>query len=194
MNQRNRTLILISATLLVVVAAVPTAGAGGTDAITGTPCADCHDVLSAEFVNNPHASPAFRQARAAVGTTVCEACHGDGAKHMDEGVDPSFITVPKGESSQELCLKCHADDLHTTMMASGSHAAAEVYCTDCHQIHQGAGLPREKLLRNASVDLCASCHPAQATRPLSDTLASFAGILKTSSPDWIASLVAQSQH
>ncbi len=158
----NRTLILLGAIVLVAAAAVPASGAEGTDAITGVPCAMCHDVLSQEFVNNPHASVAFQRSREAVGKTVCEVCHGNGDKHMDEGGDPSLIQVPAGEASQKLCLTCHADQLHTSMMASGVHAAAKVYCTDCHKVHQGAGVPRARLLRNGPDDLCASCHPAQA--------------------------------
>jgi DmsE family decaheme c-type cytochrome len=123
-----------------------------------SPCSDCHDVLGAEFAHNPHFRFASAANRNAKGT--CEKCHGDGAKHIDAGGDPSLITIPRGAVGAKVCLSCHAHNGENSPQAHSAHSSASVNCTDCHKIHP-SGVPQAALLQKPVGQLCVSCHAEQ---------------------------------
>jgi DmsE family decaheme c-type cytochrome len=127
-------------------------GTGGAAAYT--PCADCHDTLTAQFLTNRHATGS---AAAHPGKAICESCHGDGTKHSAEG-DKAFIKVPKGGEGAKACLTCHQDKSAFNSTAMGFHAAASVSCFECHSVHGAAATP---LLRTATGSLCVTCHLGQ---------------------------------
>jgi len=116
-------------------------------------CAVCHEEIAADYLHTVHAI-------ADRGGPTCARCHGNGTLHMEEGGDPTLIRVPEGRQGERMCLTCHQD--HPTMFSSHSvHSDSTVWCGSCHNIHaeRKAEAP---LLRTASNDLCASCHPASA--------------------------------
>jgi DmsE family decaheme c-type cytochrome len=129
---------------------------------TTTACADCHDDVAADLEWTAHGGESL-PALPGVTRNHCEACHGDGTQHMEEG-DPELITVPRGEAQHELCVSCHAQDLHSPSLAASPHAGNEVYCTSCHDVHPDspAENPIERVLLRADPGgLCVDCHASQ---------------------------------
>lgn len=138
--------------LLTVAASGQEAEPAGTMA-----CGDCHDQAAA-FVTNPHVRGALENG--AVPNGICESCHGDGTAHIEEGGDPTKISVPRGfAGATETCLSCHeaADDRRSH--ATGMHAASKaVNCLSCHEIHT----TERHLVTQPQPALCATCHSTQA--------------------------------
>ncbi len=130
-------------------AAEPPAGAAAF-----APCSDCHDTLVPQFLANPHATATTRL----VGKAICEACHGDGTKHAENGGDKSLIKVPTGAEGAKVCISCHHDDPAFAHGATSFHGAAAVNCTDCHTVHAPTATP---LLKAKTAELCVSCHLEQ---------------------------------
>ncbi len=112
----------------------------------GPTCADCHDEVAAAMTQNVHMQIKSFEVQ---GKTVgCQACHGDGTKHMEEG-DPSLIRTFAEPTAQDeqACLTCHHDKGLAEWDAS-THAAEGVTCFDCHSIHKASN----------PLDSCKSCH------------------------------------
>ena len=69
--------------------------------------------------------------------TGCEACHGPGKAHVEEG-DPAKIISFKNKSSKEIsetCLSCHAGREEHNNFRRGEHWRNDIGCTDCHSSH-----------------------------------------------------------
>jgi DmsE family decaheme c-type cytochrome len=116
-------------------------------------CAMCHDEIAVAFSETIHGI-------ANRGAPSCVACHGDGAAHMDEGGDPSLISIPSGSAGASMCLECHQGT--QTMFADRSvHGDRGVDCATCHEMHPVDG-GRRAMLTDDAVPLCATCHPQQA--------------------------------
>lgn len=116
-----------------------------------SPCADCHAGVAEQLSLTSHGMPG-------AGTPSCRDCHGEGKAHMEEG-DPALIKLPAGEKSEKACRSCHESESHLSFASGAVHAAADVFCGDCHSIHHSGN--HEKLLSNAPNRLCASCHAAE---------------------------------
>ena len=110
-----------------------------------SPCLDCHEDVGAAMANQIHMRiEPFEVFGRQVG---CEGCHGDGAKHMDEG-DPSLIrTFSNRQEDTAACLDCHSLKNQGEWNAS-THAMENLTCLDCHSIHQTAN----------PLDTCKDCH------------------------------------
>jgi DmsE family decaheme c-type cytochrome len=152
MNRNLRRSVLVAAAALF---AATLAGAADQPKLPAMPCADCHDTLAAAFASNPHARALGRQTDLSL---VCESCHAGGPEHVDQGGDPSLISIPKGAAGPKTCLSCHGGKGLNDIEAKSVHTVAGVYCTDCHSIH-GAPPLRHALLREGGSTLCVSCHP-----------------------------------
>jgi DmsE family decaheme c-type cytochrome len=120
-------------------------------------CSICHDEQATAIAASPHrVLSAESRPEAERG---CEACHGPGGKHADEGgaVFDGLRTFAKSLPAAERsapCLSCHggASKLHD--FRTSEHALAGLACPDCHRIHAQA----EHLLRKPPPDLCYGCH------------------------------------
>ena len=121
-------------------------------------CGDCHE-QSKTFAANPHG----RAACDLPGDAACASCHGDGKAHMEAGGDKSLIKGLHGATGAETCLTCHDVTTEHLSYRDGVHGSTEaVNCLTCHSIH--APYSREpRLLGKRQTDLCASCHPGQAS-------------------------------
>lgn len=121
------------------------AGANG-DLVGDAACADCHEV-GASFDNSFHATY-FRDGDA----FRCEACHGSGQQHMEEG-DPTLIAGPGNNAlmQDKNCLACHNDVFHG--LKEQHVVEFGIGCGDCHTVHQPAY--KGSLAKN---DLCMDCH------------------------------------
>ena len=134
---------------------VPATGWAGTEA-----CVACHDDEATAFDKTPHAA-ALADPALPVERQGCEACHGPGQAHVDEGGGvgvgnlESFDPAHAATARSKPCLVCHAGAADLHQWKGSAHSGAGLACTDCHRIH----FPAEHLLRTAPPKLCMSCHP-----------------------------------
>ncbi len=114
-------------------------------------CLECHEDQMLPTSNVHHRIMSFELVGGV--RSGCEACHGPGGAHMEEG-DPSkifsFANATPEESSQA-CLTCHKS-LQAMDFNLGDHATNEVGCSDCHSTHSESGLVK------SDPELCMDCH------------------------------------
>ncbi len=114
-------------------------------------CLECHEDQMLPTSNVHHRIMSFELVGGV--RSGCEACHGPGGAHMEEG-DPSkifsFANATPEESSQA-CLTCHKS-LQAMDFNLGDHATNEVGCSDCHSTHNESGLVK------SDPELCMDCH------------------------------------
>ena len=92
----------------------------------------------------------------AVAPHVCYRCHED-MREFEQIANPHQICGPNGfncttchdahgqireETRKELCLECHGDGTPTMAYHSSTHDLEGVACTDCHNPHPRACVPR----------------------------------------------------
>jgi len=149
------------------------------DYVGSDACKDCHEDQFKVFSHTSHAQ------LTKIGSwknkvTGCEACHGPGKAHIEEG-DPKKIISFKNKSSKEIsetCLSCHSGREEHNNFRRGEHWRNDIGCTDCHTAHspetgrqlaasnvfispanaQKPGMSTVKLLKNSQPQLCLSCH------------------------------------
>jgi DmsE family decaheme c-type cytochrome len=121
------------------------------DEVSDEDCGMCHDEVAEAFAQTPHG----QQRNDVPG---CQACHGDGAQHIDEG-DAGLIAVPRGVDGSRMCMTCHGG-IRSAFEGGDVHGRAGVSCDACHTIHP-AEEPPDALLVTDGPDLCRGCHPRQ---------------------------------
>ena len=123
----------------------------GASYVGSETCADCHEELYAKFKTSIHGRLASFEA---VGIKKgCEACHGPGSLHSEEGDPEKILKFGKLNYAEksEICLQCHTQSYWRT----SEHALNGNACSDCHKIHN----PKEKkLLVKTEPSLCYECH------------------------------------
>jgi DmsE family decaheme c-type cytochrome len=112
-------------------------------------CATCHEDVVTAFKRTPHVAAA----------NTCEACHGSGKAHVDEGGDKSKIRSFKTLSavqSSAVCQECHnkAGQKH---WSGSTHDSRNVACVACHNPHP-KGQVTKALLVKPQIELCTTCH------------------------------------
>ena len=114
-------------------------------AADGPTCADCHDEVAAAMAQQVHMRiQPFEVSGRAVG---CEACHGDGTRHMEEG-DPTLIrSFANPLEDAAVCIDCHSLKNQGEWHAS-THAMENIGCLDCHAIHETVN----------PLNACKDCH------------------------------------
>lgn len=158
---------------------IKTASYSPEDYVGTEACKDCHEDQFKAFSHTSHAQ------LATIGSwkgkvTGCEACHGPGKAHAEEG-DPAKIISFKNKSSKtisETCLSCHAGREEHNNFRRGEHWRNDIGCTDCHAPHTaatGRNLPSSNvfvsksnaqkpgfstlhLLKVGEPQLCLGCH------------------------------------
>lgn len=142
------------------VAEAAPAAAAATYVGTET-CIGCHDEQGTSLAGTPHGAPLDDESRPEA-QRGCEACHGPGSTHFEEGGEGPIVAFRKTDSvdaRSKPCRTCHAGTIgHTTR---SEHERAGVACTDCHAVHGG---PRDHLLKAPEPRLCYGCHPGIRTR------------------------------
>ena len=112
-------------------------------------CSMCHDEVSQDFKSNIHS-------RLAVGDDhTCEACHGPGSKHAEDGDPASIYNAPKDFTStgKNMCAGCHRGVAYSSWDGL-THFEAVEGCSDCHKIHT----EKKHLLAKQEPQLCFDCH------------------------------------
>lgn len=159
---------------------IPSDASHSSDEYVGSDaCKDCHEEQFKAFSHTSHAQLAKISSWKGK-VTGCEACHGPGKAHAEEG-DPAKIISFKNKPSKEIsetCLTCHAGKEERNNFRRGEHWRNDIGCTDCHSSHElvtGRNLASsitqvskpnaEKpgyatigLLKQSEPQLCMSCH------------------------------------
>lgn len=124
-------------------------------------CRDCHEEQVKTFEKSPHRPGALPKTEKSSERQVCESCHQDATKHLEEGGGKGTIFVPAGRAGTDTCLSCHRFTPEHSSFGTGAHINAKVGCADCHQVH-GEERSTEPLLKKDTTALCASCHTSEA--------------------------------
>src|ERR1044072_6487641 len=109
------------------------------DYVVSEACKDCHEDQLKAVMHTSHARLANISSWKGK-VTGCEACHGPGKAHSEEG-DPKKIISFKNKSSKEIsetCLTCHAGKEERNNFRRGEHWRNDIGCTDCHSSHSPA--------------------------------------------------------
>jgi DmsE family decaheme c-type cytochrome len=100
-------------------------------------------------------------------TPTCTSCHGESDTHANKPADaverpkPGRMFGKNSTTSMEdrsaVCLTCHQGGkrIHWQMSA---HAAGEVTCSSCHQVHAAHDKARDKVTQT---EVCFACHKQQ---------------------------------
>jgi DmsE family decaheme c-type cytochrome len=124
-------------------------------------CLGCHDDKGSSLAGGPHGALLDDEERPET-QQGCEACHGPGSAHFEEGGEGPIVTFGKDRAVGARSAPCKA--CHGAVVSSvtrGEHLRAGVGCPDCHRIH---GAQDEHLLASAAPRLCYGCHPGVRTR------------------------------
>lgn len=129
----------------------------GATFVGSAACADCHADVNKSFANATHANIAWKGTEGL--DLGCEACHGPGSKHIEEGGTRTAILNPNRDPST--CMQCHINVQGQFHLPSAHPVASgKVTCTDCHEPH-GAAMPGTGTHMAVAQDNCLSCHQAQ---------------------------------
>jgi len=126
-------------------------------------CKVCHVDYFNGYARSKHGT------KADLGTPAnnggCLACHGDAAlEHAAKGggrgvggvLGFNDKNVP-AQAKSEVCLSCHQGGKRTHWQMS-AHAAGDVACSSCHQVHAAHDKARDKLTQT---EVCFACHKQQ---------------------------------
>ena len=120
-------------------------------------CAECHEDVCADF-------KLMRHGEVKTGTwtdvaikqeTLCANCHGDPAKHIEEGGGKgtifSFKETDLAQAKTKQCLNCHSGT--RAQFFASPHGKASMDCTNCHD-----ELMKTAVVKKNATKVCISCH------------------------------------
>jgi DmsE family decaheme c-type cytochrome len=130
-------------------------------------CITCHRLEGEHWAHTVHAGAFKSPAASPLAARGCEACHGPGAKHLQDATDRSAIIAftrrrdVAVDIQNTQCLQCHTGRQRIFWQGS-VHETSRLACSDCH--NPMAKFSVSGLLVKGSVnETCFSCHPQQRT-------------------------------
>lgn len=122
-------------------------------------CLECHEEAASAMGHGVHARLAGFEYMG--GTQGCEACHGGGSLHVQEGDSSKILRFGEltADEGAAVCAKCHTSGKLMDWTHS-EHALADLSCSDCHTIHGGG----KHALKKQEPELCYSCHQEQMAK------------------------------
>jgi DmsE family decaheme c-type cytochrome len=164
----NRSVVAYAAVLIGLLVAVPAqAQAPRADKVLkgDAVCTRCHDETEEYPVlaigKTKHGTVADGR------TPTCTSCHGESPTHVNKPADAKERPKPDRsfgkasttpiEARNQTCLTCHQGGkrMHWQMSL---HAARDVTCSSCHQVHAAHDKARDKYTQT---EVCFSCHKEQ---------------------------------
>jgi len=130
-----------------------------------TRCAVCHKLEQENWAHTVHAKVFRSNPANALAARGCEACHGPGARHLQDATDKTAIIaftrrrdVPVDTQNAQ-CLQCHKG--RERIFWQGSiHQASQLGCSDCH--NPMAKFSASGLLAKRTIsETCFTCHQQQ---------------------------------
>src|SRR5437016_13149702 len=100
-------------------------------------CVACHALEQEHWAHTVHAKIFRSNPRNPLEAKGCEACHGPGAKHLEDATDKSaIIAFTRGrdvpvETQNAQCLQCHKGRQRIFWQGS-VHETSRLSCADCH--------------------------------------------------------------
>jgi DmsE family decaheme c-type cytochrome len=128
-------------------------------------CATCHKAEQDNWAHTVHARVFRLNPRNALAARGCEACHGPGARHLEDATDKAAIiayTRRRGapvDIQNAQCLQCHKGRERIYWQGS-VHERSRLACSDCH--NPMAKFSASGLLAKGTVsETCFTCHQQQ---------------------------------
>ena len=128
-------------------------------------CAECHEDIAGFYAGMAH-DPAAELTVPGTEVSTCEACHGPGGLHVDEGGErpiwgADFMAGLSADDRDAMCLQCHSGQKRAWL--DSPHAGDEAGCVSCHvdQVHAG-GAVRPFADFRIEGEFCLQCHAEQA--------------------------------
>jgi len=116
-------------------------------------CMECHE----EQYKNYKMSIHYLTEKKNLKIKGCEACHGPGSIHAEDGVVEAIFTFDAATlaaDKTEKCLNCHTRS--NSRFFASSHGKSSMDCTTCHVEHSEQTKP--SLLKTSSTKSCSMCH------------------------------------
>ncbi len=119
-------------------------------------CMECHEDQYKNYKNSIH----YLTEKKGMEPKGCEACHGPGSAHVDEGgglgtIFAFKVTDPAAVRTEK-CLNCHSKENKNFVFPGSDHMKGSVACSDCHESHPEMG--KDMLLTKQGYQLCLNCH------------------------------------
>ncbi len=138
----------------------------GASYVGSEACAECHDDVAEFYAHSAH-DPARGLMVPGAEVSSCEACHGPGGLHVDEGGEgpiwgADFFAGLKAQDRAMMCLQCHTG--MDRAWPDSPHAGTATSCMDCHsdQVHVDGGVTPRGMYRIEG-EFCLQCHQEQAS-------------------------------
>ena len=154
--------------LMMLCVYVTQAAAADKDGYVGEArCVTCHRLERENWAHTVHAKVFRSNGQGELGARGCEACHGPGAKHLENAADKTAIIAFTRRRDVDVdlqnaqCLQCHKGRQRIFWQGS-VHQTSQLGCSDCHDAM--AKLSSSGLLARSTIsETCFACHQQQRT-------------------------------
>ncbi len=167
---QHKTLLKLPSTIVVVLFALVCFfiinNAHSQQISTTIECTSCHDPEVSHKIKAMHNSKHWDEMIKAspVNNKGCVACHGNSQTHAatPTKIQPKISFGPRWSSSidgqNNKCLTCHEKTTTHKEWRAGKHAAEEVTCVTCHDVHVDVDPVR---VAETQAAVCTVCHKVQ---------------------------------